>query len=288
MTTRVDDAGFSHLPITWFVSWWRNAMSISVTVSLFVLYLLLQIWLDKSIQNPITNLIMRRAGLSSLYHLAMQWTSVFRKCIFDQILWTLCRSADGAITLNNNNIDLIPMFRKCMFFSQVCWWCPAREDQCHCQSRVQGGIPFPFPYVVLIVVSIQECLLFWDRATSTSGVSREWGSRGWWRSSTSLIHRKPTSVNNETHRDVSSAALKKVLDTFKHLRNQQCSLQAGLPSILHRIICWNQVHWQMQTPSDQFTDIVCFDCDLGGVLHLPRLWGHFLVLLLLQLIKRFI
>ena len=116
-------------------------------------------------------------------------------------------------TLNNNNIDLIPMFRKCMFFSQVCWWCPAREDQCHCRSRAQGGI-LPFLSLCLFFSNygIQECLLFRDRATSASGahMSREWWSSGrWWRSSTSVIRTKPTAASNETDRDVSSAALKK-------------------------------------------------------------------------------
>ena len=114
-------------------------------------------------------------------------------------------------TLNNNNIDLIPVFRKCMFFSQVCWWCPAREDQCHCRSRAQGGIlPFLSLCLLLSNYAIQECLLFRDRATSASGVwSREWwSSGGWWRSSTSVIRTKPTAASNETDRDVSSAALR--------------------------------------------------------------------------------
>ena len=66
-------------------------------------------------------------------------------------------------TLNNNNIDLIPMFRKCMFFSQVCWWCPAREDQCHCRSRAQGGI---LPFLPLCL----DCQIMQFRSVSFSEI----------------------------------------------------------------------------------------------------------------------
>ena len=133
-------------------------------------------------------------------------------------------------TLNNNNIDLIPVFRKCMFFSQVCWWCPAREDQCHCRSRAQGGIlPFLSLCLFLSNYGIQECLLFRDRATSASGahMSREWwSSGGWWRSSTSVIRTKPTAASNETDRDVSSAALKKYWTPWNtcKINNAGCKL----------------------------------------------------------------